>query len=79
MLITNSTAEQILAGNFDPTNYQATTVIDDHDDIIQGSESEINPDSLKAYIIKMATFDNRNTGADTVSLTNGIGAARRWS
>ena len=78
MLITNSTAEQILAGNFDPTNYQATTIIDDHNDIIQGIESEINPDSLKAYIIKLATFDNRNTGADTVSLTNGIGAARRW-
>lgn len=78
MLITNSTAEQILSGNYNPTDYQASTVIDDHNDIIQGIENEINPDSLMEYIIKLATFDNRNTGADTVSLTNGIGAARRW-
>lgn len=79
MLLTNPTAEEILLGNFDPALYQAATVITDHDAIIQGIESEMNVDSLKAYIIQMATFENRNTGADTVSTTTGIGAARRWA
>lgn len=79
MILTNGTAEEVLLGNFDPNNYQASVVIDDHDDIIQGIESGINPDSLKAYIIKMASFENRNTGSDTVSNVTGIGAARRWA
>ncbi|MFT4602578.1 MAG: Zn-dependent M28 family amino/carboxypeptidase [Arenicella sp.] len=79
IICTNSTAEDIMLGNYNPSDYAATTVIDDHDDIIQGIDAEINPDSLKAYIIKMATFDTRNTGADTVSQTTGIGAARRWA
>jgi Peptidase family M28 len=76
--ITNATAEQIMLGNYDPATYASTTVIDDHDAIIQGIQGEINADSLKTYILQLATFDNRNTGSDTVSASNGIGAARRW-
>lgn len=75
---TNPLAEQILLGDYDPSAYAATIVIDDHDDIITGINSEINADSLKSYIIKLASFENRNTGADTTSLTTGIGAARKW-
>jgi hypothetical protein len=76
---TNITAEEIMLGNYDPADYTASTVIDQYDAIVSGIESEINPDSLKAYIIQMASFANRNTGADTISTVTGIGAARRWA
>ena len=79
ILSTNTDAENILLGNFNPSNYSATTVIDDHDDIIQGIQSQINPDSLKSYLLQMSVFSTRNTGSDTVSNTQGIGAARRWA
>lgn len=78
IISTSATAEDVMLGNYDPANYAATTVIDDPATIIANIQNQINPDSLKEYIIKMATFENRNTGADTVSLTTGIGAARRW-
>lgn len=76
--VTNSTAAQVLAGNYNPGNFAATNVITHHDSIIQGIHSRMNPDSLKAYIFKLATFQNRNTGADTNSSVTGIGAARQW-
>ncbi|MEX1001876.1 MAG: M28 family peptidase [Crocinitomicaceae bacterium] len=78
ILSTNHTAEEVMLGQYDPSNYTATTIIDDHDAIIQGIENEVNPDSLKSYIIKLSEFKNRNTGSDTISSTTGIGAARRW-
>ncbi len=79
ILSTNLTAEEILTGSYDPSDYAASTVIDDQDEIIQGINDEINPDSLKAYLEVMTTFVTRNTGSDTISDVNGIGAARRWA
>lgn len=79
MQFTNPLVEDILLGNYDPSNYASSVPISDHDAIIQGIENGVNPDSLKEFIIKMATFENRNTGADTVSNVTGIGAARRWA
>lgn len=79
ILSTNPVAEQIMLGDFDPADYAAGEVITDHDEIIQGINDEINPDSLKSYLFQMTTFMNRNTGSDTVSATTGIGAARRWA
>lgn len=79
ILSTNPVAESIMLGDFDPADYAATVVINDHDDIIQGINDEINPDSLKAYLIEMSAFLTRNTGSDTVSESTGIGAARRWA
>jgi len=78
IISTNPVAEDVMLGNYSPATYAASTVIDNHDDIIQGINNNVNPDSLKSYIIKLATFGNRNTGSDTVSSTFGIGAARRW-
>jgi len=75
---TNPIAEQVLLGNYSASTYTASTVIDNHDAIIQGVNNNVNPDSLKSYILRLATFRNRNTGSDTVSSTVGIGAARRW-
>jgi len=76
--ISNSTAEQILLGNYDPADYAATNVINHPAAIINGIHDEISSDSLKAYIIRLSEFKTRNSGSDTLSTTEGIGAARNW-
>ena len=75
---TNPAAHQVLLGNYAPLNYQATVVLNQPSDIINGIQADINTDSLKQYLIDLSSFRNRNTGSDTVSTTEGIGAARRW-
>ena len=40
--------------------------------------SQVSEDSIRSYLIKMASFFTRHTNSDTVSETTGIGAARRW-
>jgi Peptidase family M28 len=79
ILVTNAEADAILQGNYNPSNYAAAVVIDSKTALTQGINSNVNADSLKAYIIKMGEFNTRNTGSDTISNTNGIGAARRWA
>lgn len=76
--LTNSLAADVLEGNYNPLDFQASQVISQKEAVINGIHAGINPDSLKAYILKLATFYNRNTASDTLSLTTGIGAARRW-
>jgi hypothetical protein len=39
---------------------------------------QVSADSIKSYIQKLVTFKTRHSMSDTVSLTTGIGAARRW-
>lgn len=77
ILSTNPFAEQVLQGNYDPTLFAAAPPTDP---AVLGKaiESAISPDSLKAYILKLATFYTRNSGSDTLSNSTGIGAARRW-
>ncbi|MCA0237295.1 MAG: M28 family peptidase [Bacteroidetes bacterium] len=77
-VFTNPAAEQVLQGNYDPSNYAASEVIDDPAVIASDLSARISPDSLKAYITRLSTFGNRNSASDTVSTTRGIGAARRW-
>lgn len=76
--ITKLEANNVLLGNYNPLLYKATSQIDNPKVIAQDIMNTINPDSLKAWIIQLAAFKNRNTGSDTVSNTTGIGAARRW-
>jgi len=78
IISTNPLAEQVMLGNYDPATYLASTVLNHPDTIAQGVKARMSPDSLKAYIIQLAGFHNRNTGSDTASPTIGIGAARRW-
>lgn len=78
ILSTTPLAEQVMLGNYDPAQFMASNVINHPDSITAGIMSEVNPDSLKSYIIQLAAFVNRNTGSDTVSNTFGVGAARRW-
>lgn len=78
ILSTTPLAEQVMLGNYDPAQFMATNMINHPDSIAAGIMAEVNADSLKSYIIKLASFGNRNTGSDTVSSTFGVGAARRW-
>lgn len=78
IIFTNILTDQIIKGNYNPNNYISSTPIDQHDAIISYIQNNVNPDSLKSYILKLATFENRNTASDTISSTTGIGAARRW-
>lgn len=78
IISTNPTARTIMQGNYTPSNYSQTTVVDDPMTIINGINNSVNPDSLHSLLKVLQTFKNRNTLADTVSTTEGIGAARRW-
>ncbi len=78
ILCTNPVSAQILAGNYNPSAYLAATRLNRPDTISRGILANVSPDSLKKSILKIATFRNHNTGSDTLSSVNGIGAARRW-
>ena len=78
MLVTSQLAEDIMLGNYEPSDYLPTTVISEPDAIKMAIQEGISTDSLLAYLLYLSTFENRNTGSDTVSQTYGIGAARRW-
>ncbi len=76
--VSNIQAENIMLGNYNPSVYMPTVVIDQPDLISAGIFNNVSPDSLKANIIKLSTFHNRNSASDTLSPTIGIGAARKW-
>lgn len=78
MKSSNPVAEKILLGQYDPNDYKAGTIINTHDAIAKGLQADISADSLKKTIEKLITFRNRNSASDTVSETQGFGAARRW-
>jgi len=77
--ITNPTAERILLGNFDPAEFAAGTPLAIETEWAQLLIDNLEPDSLKQYLLELNAFGNRNTGSDTVSSTFGMGAARRWA
>lgn len=79
ILSTNTTAEQIMLGNYSPNNYKATNVIIHPDSIVNGVYNNLNQDSVRSYLERIVSFQNRNTGSDTLSSVKGIGAARRWA
>ncbi len=78
-LFTSVVAEQVVKGNYNPSSYSSQNAVTNHDQIISFIQNNVNADSLKSTIFKLATFQNRNTASDTVSSTFGIGAARRWA
>ncbi|MEZ5059092.1 MAG: M28 family peptidase [Saprospiraceae bacterium] len=76
--VTNTDAAAVLAGNFMPSDYLNGGEESNPKTIIAAIQNGVHPDSLKKNIIHLAGFRNRNTGSDTVSTTEGMGAARRW-
>ncbi|MDO8367680.1 MAG: M28 family peptidase [Saprospiraceae bacterium] len=80
ILSTTPLAEQILQGNYDPNDYAPATATPQlPTELAAQLQSNISPDSLKAYIIRLSEFGTRNSGSDTLSASTGIGAARRWT
>ncbi|MFN0037370.1 MAG: M28 family peptidase [Saprospiraceae bacterium] len=79
ILVTTPLAEQILLGNYNPADYAPAAAAPFFPaELAAELEASISPDSLKAYIIRLSEFRTRNSGSDTASATEGIGAARRW-
>ncbi len=52
--------------------------IERHQRQIDEIVGQISPQRIEGYIRKLASFKTRHTMSDTVSETEGIGAARRW-
>ncbi len=77
-LITHPTVEQIMLGNYNPSDYMPSQVIEHPHVIASALSADLSADSLKSYLETLSTFYNRNTYSDTVSATVGIGATRRW-
>ncbi|GJM35747.1 MAG: hypothetical protein DHS20C18_47480 [Saprospiraceae bacterium] len=78
-VVTNPEAEAVLRGTHDASNYEASTLINHPDDIVDLLLEDVSADTLKYFLEQMSVFGNRNTGSDTVSSDFGIGAARRWA
>ncbi|HSF88570.1 MAG TPA: M28 family peptidase [Saprospiraceae bacterium] len=75
---TNPLILDILKGNYDPADYMPAFPVDDPFAISQDLVNRISPDSMKATLLALRTFHNRNTASDTVAADQGIGAARKW-
>lgn len=78
MSLSNPEAEHIVFGNYDPVQYEPLQIINNPDTILHGIVNDVSKDTLIAWLSKIDSFYNRNTGSDTVSDTRGIGAVRRW-
>lgn len=80
LLSTNPLAEQIMLGNYNPGNFAPVSITPLAPEVLAAQlEVNISSDSLKAYILRLSEFGTRNSGSDTISVSIGIGAARRWS
>ncbi|MEO8148256.1 MAG: M28 family peptidase [Bacteroidia bacterium] len=79
IICTNSIAEQVMKGNYNPQNYLPPVIINQPDSIVQVILQQVSPDSLHSILDTLGTFYTRNSASDTVSATTGIGAARRWA
>lgn len=76
--LSNPDLLDLLKANYDPGQYRAANVIDDHQQIICALNDDINADSLRFYLEVLGSYHTRHTWSDTTSNNYGIGAARRW-
>jgi hypothetical protein len=77
-VLTHPKAEQVLKGNYNPKDFYNTRTASTKNEVVSALFSQLQADSLGSYLQQLENFQNRNTGSDTVSFLNGIGAARRW-
>ena len=78
MTITNSTAFNILKGNYTPSSYNTASYSRLPVDIISGLRDNVSSDSIKSYWTKLGTFYNRSSGNQLSSTTRGITATFGW-
>jgi hypothetical protein len=76
--LSNPEAQQVLFGNYDPASYTPSVIINISDSILHGIVNGVSTDTLQKWLQKIDSYQNRNTGSDTVSQVRGIGAVRRW-
>lgn len=75
---TNPLCLPVLTNDFNPADFMPSNIISNPQDITAALQLELSADTLKSYLEILSSFENRNTGSDTLSLTTGIGAARKW-
>ncbi|MCB9170754.1 MAG: M28 family peptidase [Flavobacteriales bacterium] len=75
---TDTAALRVMQGSYDPDDYAPAVPISDHGEIICGIQDRVRTDSLLAYLKELDGFHTRHTFSDTLSESEGIGAARRW-
>jgi hypothetical protein len=76
--ITSASADSVMRGRYNPAQFAPAFPINYPPHIAQWIARQVSPDTLRANILKLASFQNRNTASDTLSGSRGIGAARRW-
>jgi len=64
----------LLKGEYD----EIAETIAEPSDLAALLTSDINPDSMLNYLVALQQFETRNSGADTLSTTRGMGASRTW-
>ena len=78
MVVTNSTADAVMAGNYNPASYNSG-INALPSAIAADLNQSISADSLRTYVRKLASFTNRNTSSlFNTSTTRGLGAANNW-
>jgi Peptidase family M28 len=78
MTVSNPLVLPVLLGNYDPALYTPPVIINYPDSILHGIVNRCSKDTLVKYLSRIDTYHNRNSGSDTVPVTHGIGAVRRW-
>ncbi len=76
---TNTLAEEILLGHYNPASTFGSAIIRSPQDASLYIQRNISPDSIHVLLDTLSSFYNRNTASDTLSSQRGIGAARRWA
>jgi hypothetical protein len=76
--LSNPAVLPVLLGNYNPGVYTPAVIINHPDSILNGIINRISRDTLINYLQIIDSKHNRNSGSDTVSVTRGIGAVRRW-
>lgn len=74
----DSRSIEVLTGNYDPSDYNSNSADLSPEEMVAFIQNQINPDSLKQYLFDLSRYNTRNSGADTLSATTGMGAARTY-
>jgi hypothetical protein len=78
MFLSNPVAGKILNGNYDPAIYRSGKAVSHPDSVRFAIIRGVDQQEQAKMLDKLESFYNRNSGADTTSLTKGIGACRSW-
>ena len=78
MFLSNPVAGEILKGRYDPSAYKPLQAIRQPDSVRMGIIGGVDQKEQARLLDRLESFYNRNSGADTISQTKGIGACRSW-